>query len=564
MAHRQKNTIMTERQRRRDKKKSGGSVSSIPDEAFLSRTKRSRRDASKLLAALARLARELGDTRHDEEIVALLAEACSRIFPGRRFDIHLVEPSTGEVRQVYANSRLLTATRGRLTLTQEALSEIAPEVLSRLSRLPVAVEIAQRYEAVFENSATGFDVAIHDHLALYGGIRVEYVVAPTSAELASDRSAVSLLVRLVSDSLRASRLLEETLQLKDYLEKALESADAPMVAVDSAGVVTFVNGVFERLLGRTREELLGSGFVDLFPSQDRAKVNALVSNVLRGGARRSVEVRYGATQDHPAHHLSFTARPISSPQDEIEGLILVGQDLTELRTLESQVIHSEKLATLGQVAAGVAHELNNPLTSITIYAEYLLRKLDGTVSAQDSIKLQRILDAAIRIQGFTRDLVAYARPSGEEPINVNIHQLVTRALSFCEHILASSKAQISVSIPGDLPPVYGIRGQLEQVVVNLVTNACQALPEEGGQVSIEAFVTAPGRLRLSVTDTGRGIPPDHLERVFEPFYSTKVEGQGTGLGLSIVRNILVNHGAEVSVQSEVGRGTTFFVELDAS
>ncbi|MCU0663623.1 MAG: PAS domain-containing protein, partial [Myxococcota bacterium] len=309
------------------------------------RARRQRRSASDLLSALAHLARDLGDTRHDEDSVASLAEACRRLFPGRLFDIHLVDPLTGEVRQVYANSRLSPLARGRLILTQGALGEVDPAVLARVKGHPLSIDVVPKYESVFEQSATGFDVAIHDHLALYGSVRVEYERPPTQAELASDRSAVTLLVRLMSNSLRASRLLEETLLLKDYLEKALEGAEAPMVVVDTTSRVTFVNNVFERLVSRSREELLGRPFLELIPNRDRTKLNALVASVLRGGPRRSVEVRYPSEEGRPAHHLSFTARPIAGAREEIEGVILVGQELTELRNLESQVIHSEKLAT---------------------------------------------------------------------------------------------------------------------------------------------------------------------------------------------------------------------------
>lgn len=520
--------------------------------------------AAELLEALAALARELGDTRRDHEIVALFAETCRRIFPGRLFDIHLVEPDTGEVRQVYANRRLSSSARERLRLTLTALSEVDPSVLPRSDGHPLAVEVMDSYETVFERGVTGFDVAIHDHLCLYGGMRVEYERVPDPGELISDRSAVTLLVRLMSDSLRASRLLGETLRLKDYLEKALEGAAALMVVVDRQGVVTFLNSVFESLLNRSRSELIGTPVVELVPLLDRAKINALVTNAQRGGAKRSVEVRYPANDGGPECHVSFTARPISSVANEIDGVIVVGQDLTELRTLQTQIIHSEKLSTLGQVAAGVAHELNNPLTSITVSAEYLLRKLDGVIDSRDAMKLQRILESAGRIQGFTRDLVTYARPSGEEPTLVDIRNLVARAISFCEHVLARSKADITIDIAPDVSPVYGIRGQLEQVIVNLVTNACHALPPEGGKVRVEGFMATSERLRLCVIDTGLGIPSSDLAKVFDPFFTTKAEGQGTGLGLSIVRNILVNHGAEVHVESTVGQGTTFWVEMDVS
>jgi two-component system NtrC family sensor kinase len=239
----------------------------------------------------------------------------------------------------------------------------------------------------------------------------------------------------------------------------------------------------------------------------------------------------------------------------------VGQDLTEIRALQSQVIHSEKLATLGQVTAGVVHELNNPLTSISVYASYLAKKLDGQLEEPDIERLKRIVEAAGRIQSFTRDLVAYARPSSEEPVIIKVPNLLKKALSFCEHLIDQSEADVVLDVADNLEPIYGIRGQLEQVLVNLLTNACHALPDSGGTIIISAHAIDDERIRVSIKDTGHGIPEDRLSQVFEPFYTSKPEGQGTGLGLSIVRNILVNHNAEITVESEVGKGATFTITM---
>jgi len=243
--------------------------------------------------------------------------------------------------------------------------------------------------------------------------------------------------------------------------------------------------------------------------------------------------------------------------------VFVGQDLTEVRDLQKQVIHTEKLATLGQVAAGVAHELNNPLTSITVYTNYLFKKLAGAIDEADLAKLGRVRDAAERIQSFSRDLVTYARPSGEEPTLIRVEDLLERSLSFCEHLVAEYEADVSLDVAADLRAVYGIRGQLEQVCVNLLTNACHALPDEGGKISVTARPLGDDRIEIVFADTGCGIPAANLDRVFEPFFSTKDQGEGTGLGLSIVRNILDNHDGEISVKSEVNRGTTFTVVLYA-
>jgi len=295
------------------------------------------------------------------------------------------------------------------------------------------------------------------------------------------------------------------------------------------------------------------------PEADRARLLPLVLSAMRGEPANAIEVRIAKPDGKGFAHIAFNTAPILSAYGELDAVIFAGQDLTEVRELQKQVIHTEKLATLGQVAAGVAHELNNPLTSITVYTNYLYKKLAGVIDEADLAKLGRVRDAAERIQSFSRDLVTYARPSGEEPTLIRVEELVERSLSFCEHLIGEAEADVSLDVAADLPPVYGIRGQLEQVCVNLLTNACHALPAEGGRISITARPRGDDRIEIVFSDTGRGIPEENLERVFEPFFTTKDQGEGTGLGLSIVRNILVNHDGEISVASEVDKGTTFTV-----
>ncbi|MFI5309079.1 MAG: sensor histidine kinase, partial [Polyangiales bacterium] len=217
---------------------------------------------------------------------------------------------------------------------------------------------------------------------------------------------------------------------------------------------------------------------------------------------------------------------------------------------------------LGQLAAGVVHELNNPLTSISVYADYLLKKApaQGT-SDPDMEKLRRIVQSADRILKFTRDLVTYARPSTERPVPLNVHDVMDQALSFCEHLIEETGATVEKKYDSTLPPVYGVKGQLVQVFVNLITNACHAMPLGAGRLTLATGPGGDGRLSACVVDNGKGITEDNLQRIFEPFFTTKGEGKGTGLGLSIVKNIVEQHRGTIGVQSEIGCGTTFEVVL---
>jgi signal transduction histidine kinase len=225
-------------------------------------------------------------------------------------------------------------------------------------------------------------------------------------------------------------------------------------------------------------------------------------------------------------------------------------------------MRAERLATLGELAAGVVHELNNPLTSITVYAEYLVRKLESQGAEETDVeKLRRIGASAQRILRFSRDLVQYARPSGRDLAPVDLSAVVRQSVSICEHLIERGGIELGIEVDPQLPAVHAVSGQLEQVLINLITNAVHALGDGGGKVMVRALVDGPAAIRIEVADSGPGVPANDRGKIFEPFYTTKSDGKGTGLGLSIVRNIIDQHGGEISVgQSELG-GAAFRVVL---
>jgi two-component system, NtrC family, sensor kinase len=231
-------------------------------------------------------------------------------------------------------------------------------------------------------------------------------------------------------------------------------------------------------------------------------------------------------------------------------------DARDLRALNSHMMQAEKLASLGQLAAGVVHELNNPLTSIVAYTDWLIRK-QGPAGDPDSLeRLRRIGESASRILRFTRDLVAYARPSSEVPMHVSVHNVVEQALAFCEHVIAEHGALVERHFAETIPPVRGMPEQLAQVFVNLFTNACHAMPMKGGRLAVTSLVDAK-RVLVYVEDNGHGISNEHLSSIFTPFFTTKGDGRGTGLGLSIVKNIMDNHGGDIRAERSSYGGARF-------
>jgi two-component system NtrC family sensor kinase len=260
--------------------------------------------------------------------------------------------------------------------------------------------------------------------------------------------------------------------------------------------------------------------------------------------------------------------------------IVLGQLLPKARTvtalsaldrgtnaLSQRMLQVDKLATFGQLAAGVVHELNNPLTSIVACAEYLIRKADrGTPwDSTDNERLKRINESANRMLYFTRELVGYARPTTGVKGPVKIHDVIDQAAAFCEHVLASNGIAFERKYASHVPLLNGISEQLVQIFVNLLTNACQAVrPDAEPCVTVTTSMSATADdnfVVIGVSDNGIGIAPENLPYVFVPFFTTKQANHGIGLGLSISKNIVDGHGGAIRVESAFGQGTQFVIEL---
>jgi|GEM_PF-398311 len=506
------------------------------------------------------LAKELNLMMREEELIYLFASTFQTLLPGRLISIRLMDPETMELSLVYANGQLHPRQRNRIILSRKGVHDLAlnpDEDTERLSGLGITV--SDDYSPVFLRSSTGFDLPLYDGNSLFGLLNIEY----EDEELAKsgDTELMIPLARQMTWAVRNAKMVSDSLYLKDYVEKLLDNANAPVIVIDRDRHIEVVNKAVEGLSGFDRADLVDRQIEWLLDEGDQQQMLTVITNALRGESMSNIEVSI-LRRDSGVAQIAFNTAPILGAFGEVEGIIFVGQDLTELRKLQEQVIHSEKLATLGQLAAGVVHELNNPLTSITVYSNYLLKKMtESGEEAGDIQKVERISEGAERILQFTKALVAYARPSGEKPTALMLGDVVARSVSFCEHLIRKANVKVDIVSEPETIMIYGVEDQLQQVMVNLITNSCHALPSSGGEISIKTEKTEDGRVLMEFSDNGQGIPEEIIEQVFEPFVTTKPVGVGTGLGLSIVRNIIMNHRGEIKVKSEPGRGTTFSIYL---
>lgn len=284
--------------------------------------------------------------------------------------------------------------------------------------------------------------------------------------------------------------------------------------------------------------------------------------VVQGDRRGHVEVAYAAKQEtlDEGPFLKEERSLINTVAAEI-GLIIERKQIRDERArLEEQLRHADRLATIGQLAAGVAHELNEPLGGILGFAQLAMK--GRGVPGETASDLEKIVRAALHAREVVRKLMLFSRQIPPRKARVDLNQLVKEGLYFLESRCAKANIELARLLAPKLPAVLGDGSQLHQVLVNLVVNAIQAMPD-GGRLVVETR-HADGRVMLTVMDTGTGMTEEVKRRIFTPFFTTKEVGQGTGLGLAVVHGIVRSHGGSIRVESVLGRGSRFEVHLPAA
>jgi signal transduction histidine kinase len=253
--------------------------------------------------------------------------------------------------------------------------------------------------------------------------------------------------------------------------------------------------------------------------------------------------------------------PLVSRNFETVGRIILVDDITERTELEAQLSQSEKLSSIGLLAAGVAHEVNTPLAVISSYTQMLAKQLRG--DERLSPLLEKITSQTFRASEIVNNLLNFSRTSSTEFRETDVNAIIRETLTLLEHQFKTAKVQTVVELEPELPPILGNAGKLQQVFLNLFLNAKDAMAD-GGVLRIST--EANGHVSVSIADSGSGIAPEHLQRIYDPFFTTKTapkQGQrrGTGLGLAVTYGIIQEHAGKIHVESQVGSGTTFFLEF---
>ena len=346
----------------------------------------------------------------------------------------------------------------------------------------------------------------------------------------------------------------EIARLKDFSENIVESLNVGVLAVDLDGIVESWNTRMELLFGVLRRDAVGRRLSSLLPAE-------LAQEIAARGDQEHITGIYKQRLHHQGKHLTLNVSitPLVSKSNERIGRLLLFDDVTQRERMEEQMTQTEKLTSLGLLAAGVAHEVNTPLAVISNYIQMLAKQMPDGDPRQSII--EKIVKQTFRASEIVNNLLNFSRTGAAELADIDVNRVVEDTLVLVAHPLKTSQIQVVRHLGEKLPPVRGSANKLQQVFLNLFLNARDAMAG-GGMLEVRT-AAHNGSVEIEVVDTGAGIPREHIHRIFDPFFTTKGSGRGTGLGLSVSYGIIKEHAGKIDVRSAPGKGTSFHVEFPA-
>ena len=402
---------------------------------------------------------------------------------------------------------------------------------------------------------------------------------------------ISYLRKRVTELEEESPGIEEALRKSEERYRAVaETAFAGISMSDVHENIIYANPAFAKMLGYADGELIGVSLSNLTVPAEFSRFQQLTEQRQRGVCNHYETHLY--RKDRSSLSALVSASPLTAQDGSFEGTLAVVLDMSEskrvqrelqkakeayterledtvdertreLKVTQAQLIHSEKMASLGNLAAGVAHEINNPTGVLLMKLKFLLSIADSEKLSQKTVSsLEVAVQQIDRIARITRSLLSFSRQDQGTPVEIDLNKTVETALILSELVLNSLKIELAVSLDPNLPKVLADPTDLEQVVINLLSNAVDAMPS-GGRLDIATFTdgTNGSQVVFTITDSGNGIPKEHQGRIFDPFFTTKEVGKGTGLGLSVSFGVIEKLGGQIEVQSDRGVGTSFTVRL---
>ncbi len=363
------------------------------------------------------------------------------------------------------------------------------------------------------------------------------------------------------------RKVEEYERLKEFSENIVESINVGILAADLEDRVESWNSQIEQLSGITREHALGKRLSELFPAElsdqfDRVRGQTGIHNIYKFVLKPAVHGDgNGNGNGAPARFreatLNVAIAPLVSREQEQIGRLIIFDDVTDRAELEQRLVQADKLSSIGLLAAGVAHEVNTPLAVISTYAQMLAKQVAG--DSQKTVILDKIAKQTFRASEIVNSLLNFSRTSSTSFGDVSLNKVILETLSLLDHQLQKAGIQVKTEMAPNLPAVHGNTGKLQQVFLNLFLNARDAMTA-GGTLEVRTWSEGLG-VKAEVADSGPGIAPENLHRIYDPFFTTKAARKGTGLGLSVTYGIIQEHGGSIEVANRPSGGARFRLEL---
>ena len=369
---------------------------------------------------------------------------------------------------------------------------------------------------------------------------------------------VEAMADLLSVALANAELFETMRQAEWRFRTLFRAApDAVLTVLHTTGRVREANDAVREVFGLDPHQVVGRTLLELVVPAERATMEEALERAFRGAPAR-VEVHI-IVPGAGARLVALAASRL--PEADPPSVLLVGRDMTHERDMRLRLMESDRLAAVGELVAGVAHEVNNPLSSISAFAQLLLR--DGALTPPQRESVEVIRAETLRASQVVKDLLAFARRSEPQRVPLDVNAVIGRSLRMRRYQFAEAGVRVDTALAEDLPSVLGDPRQLQQVCLNLLTNAVQAMDGDvNGRLRVRSYL-ADENVCIEVSDSGAGISPDARAHIFEPFFTTKKEGEGTGLGLSVSYGIVTAHGGSIAVVETGPEGTTFRVSLPA-
>ena len=516
--------------------------------------------SDRLLKALIEVGQELSSTTELNVLLEKILAVSRDVFHFENAIIRLLDDNGEMLMAVSAYGYTSEAMQQTIKIGQGVMGRVAE------SGQPVLIEDVRNYPDYvpgIPGALSELAVPLFCRDRLIGVFNVE---SPRAG--AFKQADVALLMTMAGqaaiaiENARLYKRLREVSQryqkLHETNERILRSVNLGIYTVDADLTITSWNRRMEEMSGVMAEEAIGRNLVTLFPALVEEGVTERIQAVLESGKTGKLRLLH-RNQDGQSQIQKRRLAPLRDG-DQVTGVAVIVEDITEFQKLLDQTIHSEKLVEVGRLSAGIAHEINNPLGVIMYAAELLLRE-EGLNPFQLEMA-ERIISEVNRLRVLTGGLLSFSQPRKSLHRLVDLGALVEEVLQLVRYELQKQSIQLETDFVS-LPLISADPNKLKQVVINLVMNAAQALGH-GGKVTLKTSCSGKDEIELTISDNGPGMTSDVQEQIFKPFFTTKADGEGTGLGLYICDNIIKEHGGAILLESAPEMGASFKIRLPAA